>query len=70
MRLGQFRQTDAQLLALNITGMISMAFYWYTEHGRLPKPDLCRYFACEALYLAGFKGETLLEQWLSELHAT
>ena len=69
MRLGSFRQCDAQLLALNVTGMISMAFYWYAEHGRMPKMDLCRYFASEALFFAGFKGDSQLEDWVRELPA-
>src|SRR3546814_7741783 len=28
IRRGDFRSCDSQLLALNVTGMISMAFYW------------------------------------------
>jgi AcrR family transcriptional regulator len=69
VRLGSFRECDAQLLALNVTGMISMSFYWYTEHGRMPKMNLCRYFASEALFFAGFKGDALLEDWVQELAA-
>jgi len=52
---GDFRACDAQLLALNITGMISMSFYWYTEHGHLPKEELCFRFAEDALQLAGYR---------------
>ncbi len=64
-RDGSFRPCDAQLLALSITGMISMSFYWYTEHGRLPKRDLARNFAQEALRLVSFKDEDVLEEWLA-----
>lgn len=70
MRRGDFRECEAQVLALNITGMISMAFYWYAEHGRLPRKDMCRRFAVDALHLAGFKGELMIEKWLSRLPTT
>src|SRR3546814_16837006 len=42
IRRGDFRSCDSQLLALNVTGMISMAFYWTTDHGQRRAIDLCR----------------------------
>lgn len=65
IRSRNFRPCDAKLLALTILGMISMAFYWHAEHGRLPKAKLCRHFAAEALRMAGFKDERVLEQLLA-----
>jgi AcrR family transcriptional regulator len=62
-----FRESDPQLLALNLTGMVTMAFYWYREHGRLSEAELCRHFASEALYIAGYQGEVALDQWLKKL---
>jgi AcrR family transcriptional regulator len=64
IRRGDFRACDSQLLALNITGMISMAFYWTTEHGRLPLAQLCRLFAVDALNLAGYAGDISEAEWL------
>src|SRR3546814_12148267 len=64
IRRGDFRSCDSQLLTLNVTGMISMAFYWTTDHGRLPAIDLCRMFARDALQLAGYRGDISAEAWL------
>ena len=69
IRRGDFRQSDPQRLALSITGMISMAFYWNAEHSRLPSDELARALAVDAVQLAGCAGEIALEKWLSDLHA-
>lgn len=69
VRRKEFFDGDSQTLALRITGMISMSYYWYTEHGRLPKNALCRQFALDALRLAGFHGEISIDQWLASLPA-
>jgi AcrR family transcriptional regulator len=62
-----FRECDPQLLALNLTGMVTMAFYWYREHGHLSEAELCKHFATEALFIAGFHGNAPLDQWLRKL---
>jgi AcrR family transcriptional regulator len=64
---GNFRQCDSRIMALNITGMMSMAFYWYREHSQQSEADLCRHFAAESLYFAGYHGELAIEQWLTKL---
>jgi len=64
---GVFRKCDPQMLALNLTGMVTMAFYWYREHGQLSETELCKHFASEALYIAGVRGETDLDKWISKL---
>jgi AcrR family transcriptional regulator len=69
VRRNEFLDGDSQTLALRITGMISMSYYWYTEHGRVPKKELCRQFAVDALRLAGFQGEIAIDQWLASLSA-
>lgn len=67
IRAGEFRECDTQHLALNINGMISMSFYWYSEHARISKDALCRRFTLDALYLAGFKGPIELDKWLANI---
>lgn len=67
IRTGEFRECDTQHLALNINGMISMSFYWYSEHARITKDALCRRFTLDALHLAGFKGPFELDKWLPNI---
>lgn len=54
---GEFRPCDAQVMAITLMGMISMAFYWYREEGRLPRESLCRNFSTQALRMMGYEGE-------------
>lgn len=44
-------------MAINIIGMISQAFYWYREGGRLTLDGVCRHFSDSALALVRFKGD-------------
>ena len=54
---GDFDLTDSRLTAISLIGMISQAFYWYREEGRLSLDDVSRYFADSALALVRFRGE-------------
>jgi TetR/AcrR family transcriptional regulator, cholesterol catabolism regulator len=54
---GDFELSDSRLMAINLIGMISQAFYWYREEGRLTLEDVSRHFADAALALVRFKGE-------------
>jgi AcrR family transcriptional regulator len=59
---GEFVPCDTRLMALTITGMISMAFHWYRETGRVSREGICRHFAEQALKLMGFKGDARLDE--------
>ena len=54
---GEFELSDSRLTAISLIGMISQAFYWYREGGRLSLEDVGRHFADSALALVRFKGE-------------
>lgn len=59
---GEFLKGDTRLTAITIMGMISMAFHWYRESGRVSREGLCRHFAEQALRLVGFKGDPGLDE--------
>jgi len=54
---GEFEVKDSRLTAISIIGMISQAFYWYREDGRLTLEDISRHFSEAALALVRFRGE-------------
>jgi AcrR family transcriptional regulator len=64
---GEFRACDARAVAITIMGMISMAFYWYREGGRLSREKLCQHFANQALRLVGYEGEIALDEGIVKL---
>jgi AcrR family transcriptional regulator len=57
-----FRECDKRLMAKDIMGTISMAYYWYRDGGRLSRQALCRHFAAQSLRLVGYEGEMALDE--------
>jgi TetR/AcrR family transcriptional regulator, cholesterol catabolism regulator len=58
---GEFLKGDTRLGAITLMGMISMAFHWYRETGRVSREGLCRHFADQALRLVAFEGDLGLD---------
>jgi AcrR family transcriptional regulator len=64
---GAFHVSDTRLMAITIMAMISIAFHWYRESGRLSAEVLSQHFSEQALRLAGFNGDLGLEEAMFKL---
>jgi AcrR family transcriptional regulator len=53
---GEFRIADPAIAALAIGGMVSWAYVWYRENGRLPLPKLADQLSALIVELAGVNG--------------
>ena len=63
----EFRPCDTRVSAVMIMGMISMAYYWYRETGRLSRQLLCCQFAERALLQLGYRGPMALDEVAARL---
>jgi AcrR family transcriptional regulator len=55
---GEFEIADTMLMAINIIGMISQAFYWYREGGRLSLDEVGRQHSDAALAMVRYRGQS------------